>query len=206
MHLQLIDPQILGIAILVLLGFLVICKRMSSGSILDRPRGGFLIQLVNGFNLFFLLVLNPLTALLLVTDNLEIISPTRIIFEEQRTLLNLEITGLALYVLGFFLMVLSLIKLGRNYQLGGSTPLFGDKMIVNGPYKRIRHPMYTAALSISLGLALLTPSWVYWGFFGFYLILIILLIPLEEKGLQEVYGQQYAAYQQKVRKLIPFIY
>lgn len=201
-----INQQIMGIAILSLLGFLVICKRMSTGSILDKPQGSFLIQLVNGFNLFFLLVLNPLTALLLITNNLEKISLTRMAIEESRILPHLEVAGLTLYVLGFFLMALSLIKLGRNYQLGGSPPRFGDKMIVNGPYKRIRHPMYTAALSISLGLALLIQSWIYWGFFGIYLLLIILLIPMEEKGLEKVYGQQYTAYQQNVRKLIPFVY
>jgi len=66
--------------------------------------------------------------------------------------------------------------------------------------------MYTVALSISLGLALLIPSWFYWGFFGLHLPLIILLVSVEEKGLQKVYGQQYAAYQQNERKLIPFLY
>lgn len=57
---HLFDQRLLGILVLVLLGGLVVVKRMATGSVLDRPRGNFLIQLVNGFNLFFLLMVNPL--------------------------------------------------------------------------------------------------------------------------------------------------
>jgi hypothetical protein len=121
---HLFEPRILGKVILVLMDFLIVVKQRATGSIFDRPQGNTLVIIVNGFNLFFLLVLNPLTALLLLKENLKIISPARMAIEEQRTLLNLGITGLALYVLGFFLMALSLIKLGRNYQLGGkSSPI-----------------------------------------------------------------------------------
>jgi len=44
------------------------------------------------------------------------------------------------------------------------------------------------------------------GVFGIYLGLISLLIPMEENGLRKAYGDQYVVYQQKTRKLIPFIY
>ncbi len=65
----------------------------------------------------------------------------------------LEMAGLVIYVLGYLLMAWALIKLGSNYQLGGSTPRSRDKMVMDGPYRWVRHPMYTAALNISLGLA-----------------------------------------------------
>ena len=64
---HLLDQRILGIAILCLLGMLVIVKRVATGSILDKPKGNLLVQLVNIFNLFFLLVVNPLAAILLIT-------------------------------------------------------------------------------------------------------------------------------------------
>ena len=66
--------------------------------------------------------------------------------------------------------------------------------------------MYTAALSISLGLACLIQSWAFFGVFAIYLVLILLLIPTEENGLRKVYGEQYVVYQKKARKLIPFFY
>jgi hypothetical protein len=56
------DQQILGMAILFLLGMLVTVKRAATGPILDKQKGSLLAQLVNIFNLFFLLVVNPLAA------------------------------------------------------------------------------------------------------------------------------------------------
>jgi len=66
---NLYDQRILGIAILCLLGILVTVKRVSTGSILDKPKGNLLVQLVNIFNLFFLLIVNPLAAILLPATN-----------------------------------------------------------------------------------------------------------------------------------------
>ena len=203
---HLLNQTILGIAILCLLGMLVIVKRIATGSILDRPKGNLLVQLVNIFNLFFLLVVNPLAAILLITGRLALIDPTRLPIDESWVLMVVETTGLVLYVTGYLLMAGALITLGRNYQLGGSTPRSEDKMVMRGPYRLVRHPMYTAALSISLGLACLIPSLAFWGVFGIYLVLIIPLIAKEEEGLQKAYGAQYIAYQQKTKKLVPLVY
>ena len=79
---HLFDQKILGLMILFLLGLLVVVKRMATGSVLDRPKGNFLIQLVNSFNLFFLLIVNPLAAILLITRHMEIIDPTRMTIDE----------------------------------------------------------------------------------------------------------------------------
>ena len=203
---HLLDQRILGIAILFLLGMLVTVKRVATGSILDKPKGNLMVQLVNIFNLFFLLVVNPLAAILLITRSLAMIDPTHMTINEPWILMVLEIVGLALYMIGYLLMAGALIALGRNYQLGGSAPRSEDKMVMDGPYKLIRHPMYTAALSISLGLACLIQSWAFFGVFCIYLVLIFPLIPMEEDGLRKAYGEHYGAYQQKTRKLIPFVY
>ena len=49
---HLLDQRILGIAILLLLSMLVTIKRVTTGSILDKPRGNLMVQIVNTFNLF----------------------------------------------------------------------------------------------------------------------------------------------------------
>jgi protein-S-isoprenylcysteine O-methyltransferase Ste14 len=201
-----LDQRILGILILFLLGTLVTVKRVATDSILDKPKGNLLVQLVNIFNLFFLLVVNPLAAILLITRRLAKIDPTHMVIDELWILVVLEIAGLMLYVTGFLLMAWALITLGRNYQLGGSAPRSEDKLVMDGPYRLVRHPMYTAALSISLGLACLIQSGAFFCVFCIYLVLILLLIPMEEKRLRKAYGEQYDVYQQKARKLIPFIY
>ena len=203
---NLLDQRILGIALIFLLGVLVTVKQVATGSILDKPKGNLMVQLVNVFNLFFLLVVNPLAAILLITRRLPTIDPTHMTINELWILMVLEIAGWVMYVMGYLLMAWALITLRRNYQLGGSTPRSEDKMVMDGPYRLIRHPMYTAALSISLGLACLIQSWACFGVFCIYLVLILLLIPMEEDRLRAAYREQYVGYQQKARKFIPFVY
>ncbi len=203
---HLLDQTLTGIALLVLLGMLVITKQMATGSIVERPTGSLLLRLTNTFNLFFLLVVNPLAAILLITQNVEAIDPTHLTVAVPWPLLGLEAVGLVLTVLGYLLMAWALISLGRHYQLGGSAPRAADQLTVVGPYRFVRHPMYTGVLCISLGLACLIQSLAYYAVFGIYLVLIYLLIPVEEEGLHQAYGQSYSAYRQKVKKLVPLIY
>jgi protein-S-isoprenylcysteine O-methyltransferase Ste14 len=201
-----LGPTLLGVVIVLLLGVLVVVKQIATGSVLDKPQGSFLVQLVNIFNLFFLLVVNPLAAIGLITGRLARLDPTHIATAAGSGLVLLETLGLLLYVAGFVLMVWALLTLRQNYQLGGSVPRSEDKLVMNGPYAFIRHPMYSSALSISLGLACLIQSLAFLGVFVIYLVLILDLIPLEEKGLQKVYGAKYAEYQKATKTLVPAIY
>ncbi len=144
-----------------------------------------MIQSVNVFNLFFLLIVNPVAALMLLWRRLEAIDPTRIVIDSPSLLFALELAGLTLYVMGFFLMAWALLTLRRNYQAGGTAPRDTDAIIMDGPYRRIRHPMFAAALSISFGLACLVQSFAFFSVFRIYIVLILLLIPLEEEVLRQ---------------------
>jgi protein-S-isoprenylcysteine O-methyltransferase Ste14 len=201
-----LDQRILGAAILCLLAMLVTVKRVATGSILDKPEGILLVQLVNIYNLFFLLVVNPLAAIFLITRRLATIDPTHMIIPEAWIVMVLEIGGLVIYVTGYLLMAWALITLGRNFQLGGSTPRDTDEMVIAGPYRLVRHPMYLAVLCISLGLALLVQSLAFFSVFCLYLVLILMLIPVEEEELQHAYNDRFTVYRMKVKKLIPYLY
>ncbi len=203
---HIIDQRTLGILIVFLLAILVAVKRVATGSILEKPTGGLLLWLVNIFNLFFLLIANPLAAFLLITERIEGVDPTFLEITSGWLLIVVEIGGLIIYLKGFFLMGWALITLGSNYQLGGSDPRAHDTIIVSGPYAFIRHPMYTAALCIAFGLACLTQSLACLGVFAVYVVLILLLIPVEEQSLLRAYGERYAAHQKKARKLVPFVF
>ena len=203
---HLLDQQIVGIVVLLLLGMLVIIKQIATGSILEKPTGSLRVWAVNAFNLFFLLIANPLVAILLITQQLEAVDPTHLAIDTPWLLIGLELVGIVLSVTGYLLMAWALIRLGHIYQLGGSTPRAVDRMIVVGPYRFVRHPMYTAALCISLGLACLVQSLAYFVVFCIYLMLISSLIPVEEEGLRQAYGEPYITYRHKVKKLVPFVY
>ena len=200
-----LDQRTLGITILVLLAGLVATKKMTTGSILgDRPGRNLWIWIPHLFNLFFLLVINPLTAILLITSHLEAVDSSRLAIDIPWFLMIVEIGGIGLYGMGFLFMSWALIRLRGNYQAGGSGPRVSDEMVMEGPYKLVRHPMYSAALAISLGLACLIQSRALLFGFLIYLGLINFLISAEEKGLRRAYGEPYVAYRQRVKKLVPF--
>lgn len=200
------NQTIVGITIILLLGALVAAKRLATGTIFDQPRGSFLVKFVNSFNLCFLLAVNPLAGVLLTIHRVEIINATRIPINTDWLSKTVEMVGSVFYVSGFALMAWALIRLGDNYQLGGSAPRPKDRLITNGPFRWVRHPMYTAALCISLGLTGLLPSWFFFGVFCIYLVLILLLIPMEEDGLVKAYGDSYGTYRKSTKKLVPLVY
>ena len=203
---HILDQRLLGIVIGLLLAILVVVKRWATGTILEKPPRVLLLWLVNLFNLFFLLVANPLAALLLITGRLDGADPTSLNLAQGWLVFVVEIGGFVVYLTGFVLMGWALVSLGSNYQLGGSDPRAGDTLIIRGPYAFIRHPMYTAALCIALGLACVTESLACLGAFVIYLVLILLLVPLEEESLKQTYGEQYVAYQRNVRSLVPLLF
>jgi len=74
-----LDQTVAGAVVLLMLGVLVVVKRVATGSIVrDRPDGGPFLWLTHVFNLLFLLVANPLAGLLLVTRRLDALDPTHV--------------------------------------------------------------------------------------------------------------------------------
>ena len=205
-EMHIIDQRTLGILIVLLLAVLVVVKRAATGSVLEKPKPDLLLWLVNIFNLFFLLAANPLAAILLITGRMDGIDPTSLEIASGWLLTVVEIGGLIIYLMGFLLMGWALISLGGKYQLGGSDPRTTDILIASGPYAFVRHPMYAAALCIAFGLACLIQSLACLGAFIVYVVLILRLIPVEEESLVRAYGEQYAAYRQKVSKLVPLLF
>jgi protein-S-isoprenylcysteine O-methyltransferase Ste14 len=204
---HLFDQRALGFVMLLLLSMLVAIKHLATGSILrDRPKGNLRIWLTHAFNFFFLLIVNPMAAMLLITRRLGAVDPTHIAIDAPWLLKGLETGGMVFYLVGFLLLGWALVRLGRNYQVGGNSPRAADEMVIVGPYRFVRHPMYIAALCISLGLACLIQSLAFLSVFCIYVVLITLLVPAEEEGLRRAYGEQYIAYQQKVKRIIPLFY
>ena len=62
--------------------------------------------------------------------------------------------SLALQALGILGIVLSLRSLGRNFGLSPAR----REVVTRGPYRWVRHPLYTAELTYFLGIVLASPS------------------------------------------------
>lgn len=91
-----------------------------------------------------------------------------------------------------------------NFNIVPDVPQNG-KMVEKGPYKYIRHPMYSAVLLVGLSMVLNHFTLLRMGFWIALLTDLILKMTYEEKLLSRYY-QEYSQYQQRTRRLIPFIY
>ncbi len=82
----------------------------------------------------------------------------------------------------------------------------GQKVISTGPYSRVRHPMYSGAIIMLLGVPLSLGSW--WGLIAVIPIVAVIVVRLldEEKFLVKNLSG-YAEYKNKVKyRLIPFVF
>jgi protein-S-isoprenylcysteine O-methyltransferase Ste14 len=202
---HLLGDRALGALILCLLGILVGVKRLSTGSVLDeRPDARFLVQVVNVFNLAFLLVVNPVAAVLLLAGRLTAWDLTQVEVPWRWLRATVEAVGIGTYVAGCALMMWALHSLRSSYQLGGMAPRSRDALVIRGPYALVRHPMYAAALAMALGLGLALQSLACLVVFGIYLVMLNALMPLEEAELRSAYGETYEGYARTVPRLIPF--
>jgi protein-S-isoprenylcysteine O-methyltransferase Ste14 len=81
-----------------------------------------------------------------------------------------------------------------------------EPLVIKGPYKFVRHPLYFGVVLLVLGWWLLLD-------YSFLLISSILLLlwfnfvvgPFEEKELKAMFGKQYEQYSKKIPQIIPFI-
>jgi protein-S-isoprenylcysteine O-methyltransferase Ste14 len=78
------------------------------------------------------------------------------------------------------------------------------RLVVVGPYRFVRNPMYLAVLTIILGQALLFASWGCLVYAGIVLLLVASFVrAYEEPTLEDEYGDQYREYRRNVRGWIP---
>lgn len=84
-------------------------------------------------------------------------------------------------------------------------PVNQGTLIRSGPYRFIRHPMYTAVLLLCGGFVLITPKLLSAALFGLLVITLLLKIKREETLLAMAYPE-YPDYQQSTGALLPPLY
>lgn len=78
----------------------------------------------------------------------------------------------------------------------GLTPSF---LMMRGPYRLTRNPMYIAELGLWLGLAIYFGSLgVLLGFLVLWSVVKFIILPREERGLERAFGETYFEYKNRV--------
>jgi protein-S-isoprenylcysteine O-methyltransferase Ste14 len=111
--------------------------------------------------------------------------------------------GLALFVLGLALAIWARVFLGRNWGMP-MTQKADPELVTTGPYRTIRHPIYTGILLAMVGTAVAVS--LYWliavALLGAYFIYSAVV---EERYMAERFPGSYPDYKRSTKMLIPFI-
>lgn len=114
--------------------------------------------------------------------------------------------GLAVAAAALAMFRLTHKALGRNWSV--SLEVRADhRLVTDGIYRLVRHPMYTGFWLWALAQALLLPNWVAGlsGLLGFG-TLYAFRIGREERMMAQAFGDEYAAYRDRTGRLIPRLY
>ncbi len=113
-------------------------------------------------------------------------------------------TAAILCAIGLAFAIWARVTLGSNWS-GVVTLKEGHELVERGPYRFVRHPIYTGILTMFFATALAQGHLS--GFAGTLLMFASFWIKLrdEEKLMLRQFDERYTAYQQRVKRIIPFV-
>jgi protein-S-isoprenylcysteine O-methyltransferase len=108
--------------------------------------------------------------------------------------------GLSLYA--EIVVVWTVRTLGRLLIPG--LAVYRDHVLVtSGPFRWLRHPMYSGALALWLGAALGTLNWLLLALWPLLVVGVVRELPTEEGMLRAKFGAAYEAYAAQTGRLLP---
>ena len=112
--------------------------------------------------------------------------------------------GLVLCVVGLAFCLWARFTLGRNWS-GVVTLKGGHELITRGPYAWVRHPIYTGLLTMFVATLIVLGHIA--GIIAVPFVFVSFWIKLryEEKLMLQKFPEEYVAYQQHVKRIIPFV-
>ncbi|MGH9615933.1 MAG: methyltransferase family protein [Acidobacteriaceae bacterium] len=116
----------------------------------------------------------------------------------------IQYIGVLLLLLGCGFAVWARFTLGRNWS-GMVTVKQDHALIMRGPYAWVRHPIYTGILLALAGTAVVSGRLFYLLVLALSIFSLWLKLRIEEKFMLETFGEQYAAYRQRVKALVPYV-
>jgi len=112
--------------------------------------------------------------------------------------------GLALFGLGLGFAVWARVHIGRNW----GTPMTqkdDPELVTSGPYRLVRHPIYSGILIAGVGTAVAL-SWLWLTVVALAGIYFLYSATVEERYLTEQFPERYPPYKRSTKMLVPFVF
>jgi protein-S-isoprenylcysteine O-methyltransferase Ste14 len=111
--------------------------------------------------------------------------------------------GVVLFAAGLALAVWARVYLGRNWGMP-MTEKREPELVTSGPYRFVRHPIYSGILLAFAGTALATNG--YWLIvFAVCLVYFVYSARVEEGIMTSTFPTTYPGYRARTKMLIPFV-
>jgi protein-S-isoprenylcysteine O-methyltransferase Ste14 len=112
--------------------------------------------------------------------------------------------GLALFATGLLFAVWARVHIGRNW----GTPMTQKdepELVTTGPYRLVRHPIYSGILVAGVGTAV-GLSWIWSALVALAAIYFVHAATVEERFLAERFPFEYPAYKRSTKMLVPYVF
>lgn len=76
-------------------------------------------------------------------------------------------------------------------------------LVTHGPYRWVRHPLYTVGFVAFVGFSLLAANWFIFATLLPAFAVLVKRTPIEERRLIERFGEEYRAYMQRTGRYLP---
>jgi protein-S-isoprenylcysteine O-methyltransferase Ste14 len=115
---------------------------------------------------------------------------------------ELALVGDVLCIAGLAFAVWARLALGRNWGMPMTLHEQPD-LVTSGPYRFVRHPIYTGVSAMFVGTAFVFPI----GVIGGILTILYLVFSAlrEERDMERRFGDAYSQYRRGSKMLLPFV-
>jgi protein-S-isoprenylcysteine O-methyltransferase Ste14 len=112
--------------------------------------------------------------------------------------------GLVLFAFGLGFAIWARVHIGRNWGMP-MTQNEEPELVTSGPYRLVRHPIYSGVLVAGVGTAVAL-SWVWLIIVALAGTHFIYSATIEERYLTEQFPDTYPTYKRATKMLVPFVF
>jgi len=113
--------------------------------------------------------------------------------------------GAGLGLLSVFGVYWLFSNIGNNITATSATRR-EHKLVTSGPYRWIRHPLYTFGLTLFISLGLMADNWFMMLLGALAFLVMVIRTPKEEAGLIEKFGDAYRNYMKTTGAFLPKLF